>query len=176
MSTSDPSAETVLKDVEDVRGQKPPAGNAVLLPDVEVIARLANEFFAALPMQPPTPGLLPASPSVPSEIKSPVTGDVAGISPATAPAATTNVPPSVPGTPPQVDQEKADSIGASPTYPSTTELFSFPSVPGFSAANAASASPISETELSAIPSSLTDAPLRPSAFTSAAPPSVPGVP
>ena len=176
MSTSDPTAETVLKDVEDAQARRPTSGSSVLLPDVEVIARLANEFFAALPVQPPTPGSLPASPSVPSEVKSPVTKDVAGVSPATAPTAATNVPPSVPGTPPQVDQEKANSLGAPPTYPSAKELISFPSVPGFSAANAAAASPISETELSSIPSSLTDAPLRPSAFTAAQPPSVPGAP
>lgn len=176
MSTSDPSAETVLKDVEDAQAPRPAAGPSVSLPDVEVIARLANEFFSALPMQPRTEGSLPASPSVPSEVKTPVTKDVAGVSPATAPTAATNVPQSVPATPPQVDQERANSLGAPPTYPSATELFSFPGVSGFSAANAASASPISETELSSIPSSLTDAPLRPSAFTAAQPPSVPGAP
>jgi cysteine desulfurase / selenocysteine lyase len=176
MSTSDPSAETVLKDVEDAQAQGPPAGSGLSLPGVEVIARLANEFFAALPTQPPTPGSLPASPSIPSEVKTPVTKDVAGVSPATAPRAATNIPQSVPGAPPQVDQGKTTSLGAPPTYPSATELFSFPGVPGFSVANVASNSPISETELSSIPSALTDAPLRPSAFTSAQPPSVPGAP
>jgi cysteine desulfurase / selenocysteine lyase len=174
MSTSDPSAETVLKNVEDA--QKSPAGGVAALPDLEVITRLANEFFAALPAQPTTAGALPASPSVPSEVKTPVTKDVAGVSPATAPTAATNVPQSIHGAPVQVDQQRTTSFEAPPAYPSATELFSFPGVPGFSAVNASSASPITEVELTSIPSSLADAPLRPSAFTSAALPSVPGAP
>ncbi|HEY1462031.1 MAG TPA: family 2A encapsulin nanocompartment cargo protein cysteine desulfurase [Terriglobales bacterium] len=174
MSTSDPSAETVLQDAEDVQGK--PAGSGVSLPDLEVITRLANEFFAAVPSQPSASGIMPVSPVAPSEAKSPVTSDVAGLSSATAPSAATNVPPSIPGTPAQVDQQKANSPGTARTYPSGTELFTFSGVPGFSAANLSSTSPLTETELSSIPSSLTDAPLRPSAFTSAAPPSVPCAP
>src|SRR5579872_620054 len=129
MSTSDSSAETVLKDGEDT--QKSPARGLASLPDLEVITRLANELFAAMPVQLPGTGSLPASPSIPSEVKSPATKDVAGVSPATVPTTATNVPPSFPAGPhqadlPQARQERANSLGSVPTYPSAEALFSFP--------------------------------------------------
>ena len=62
MSTSDPSAETVLTDSKLAENQQAGIG---ALPDLAMITRLANEFFSALPVH-PGPGSLSAAAPVPA--------------------------------------------------------------------------------------------------------------
>jgi len=129
------------------------SGAMAALPDPAVIARLANEFFAALPGQPGSSGVgLPSgAPGSPVEVSSI----------ATAPP-NPSAPPSAPIAAPYfTERENAVSPASEASYPSLVGLFSFPA--------------LTETDLGAIPASLTDAtPRRPDAFASAAPPAIPG--
>ena len=179
MSTSDPSAETVLTLEDKTEGAK--NSNALAaLPDLEVIAKLANEFFAALPGQAPnlaapTPGGVDAS-AVPAP------GGIVPDVPGAASTGTGGFSPTPPPAPLSLlEREQAGSLTAPPTYPSATELFSFPGVPGAErGANVpklpSPAPSFTEAELSNIPASLVDVPLRPAAFASASPPALPGTP
>ena len=58
MTTSDPRAETVVP-LEDKAGSAEDSNALAALPDLELIAKLANEFFAALPGQ----ASIPAAPA-----------------------------------------------------------------------------------------------------------------
>src|SRR5882762_6942299 len=124
MNTSDPG--TVSTPVTESSVDKAPTG----VIDPEVITRLANEFFSALPSQPGTPSVAPpvqpptsasgadlshtpVSPSVP------LAADVSP-SPATSfPAGAT------PGAPLYfLEREGTASHVTTPAYPSAAELFS----------------------------------------------------
>jgi cysteine desulfurase / selenocysteine lyase len=124
------------------------------VPDPAVIAKLANEFFAALPgAGPPTNAGLPA----------PAPGD-AGVIRAVA------LPPvagSLPGAPPK---SVPNSI---PDYP--REMFSFPSNAGMPQPPSVSpASPLNEADFRAIAASLAGAlPLAPQVTAASAPAAVP---
>jgi cysteine desulfurase / selenocysteine lyase len=127
------------------------------LPDPAVIARLANEFFAALP-QGPVPQGGGATPSLATDA-----GATPSVVPSSADAA---APPAAP-----------------PSFPPVNEMFSFPGVPGVASPPSLpppSSSPpsglLTEADLRAIPASLAGVP----AFAPAAPgtvaPPVPGSP
>src|SRR5450631_2827441 len=141
------------------------------LPDPAVIARLANEFFAALPVNVPAPdnvgasvparattGALPAASSLP-------TSSPAGVTPLTP--ALPNVPssPAAPGSMAYVF-DRTSPLNASPSLPSLNEAFAFPAVPGAQAmpgipempASAPGAT-LTEADLRAIPASLGNVPL-----------------
>ena len=188
MSTSDPSSESVLTaDTDDTKVAENLPGGMASLPDLTTIARLANEFFAALPGRDVTPGAVP--PATPPSgvdskpfLASPTDVAVASsnVPYAASPIGETFSPPGEPGAPFYfVERENAGSPTATPTYPSAIELFRFPSVPGVQAASNIPGSPVpsslSEAELGAIPASLADfTALRPDAYASASPPAVPG--
>jgi cysteine desulfurase/selenocysteine lyase len=188
MSTSDPASETVLTtDTGNTKVRESSPGAMASLPDAAVIARLANEFFAALPGH----GVTAGATSVPTPPAPPPAGIVFPPIPASpavgeqvAPQALDFVlPPSLPGSPAYFfAPEKAASPTAAPTYPSATELFSFPSVPGAQPLPsipflpwAQAPVPSSKAGLSAIPALLTEAsPRRPESYAFASPPPVPG--
>jgi cysteine desulfurase / selenocysteine lyase len=185
MSTSDPSSETVLT-VDNTEATEN-SGGVASLPDLAVIARLANEFFAALPEQASSPGTSPAGTPAPASIGVdthgfPFPSGVAPNVPGGPSPAAVNFSPEVPGSPSHiVEREKAGSLSTPPTYPSATELFSFPGVPGTQPLpNIPSlpppASSLTEADLGAIPVSLLDTPFRPPASVSAPPPALPGAP
>ncbi|HSS95736.1 MAG TPA: hypothetical protein VLK33_01830, partial [Terriglobales bacterium] len=148
--------------------------------DPSVIAKLANEFFSALPKPPGMPAM-PTQPPTPLAAHvptPPVAPNIPG-SGAISPPTTVLPENAAPGAPLYfLDREGTTSHSATPSLPSVTELFSFPSVPGtpsISDAPGLPAQSISESELAAIPGSLADAtPLRASAYAAANPPAVPG--
>ncbi len=191
MSTSDPPSESVLTpDPDDAKVREDVSGGRASLPDLAMIASLANEFFAALPGRGMTPGAVPTtSPAIApsgvdskSFLASPT--DVAVAAPSVSypasPTGETFSPPGASAAPfYSVEREKAGSPTAAPTYPSAIELFSFPTVPGVQAApnipGSPAPSPLSEAELGTIPASLADfTAQRPDAYASASPPAVPG--
>ncbi len=141
----------------------------VSLPDPSVIARLANEFFAALPGNATAPdsvgaampaGVLPVLPSVLSE--------PGGIQP-NPPALTRElpgapVPPAVPGSLAYF-LDRTSPLNVAPSLPSWNDAFSFPGVsgaqavpaiPGMSASGLSA--PLTESDLRVIPASLENVP------------------
>jgi len=164
-----------------------PSGIASV-PDVSVIARLANEFFAALPGQPSNPAsTVPAktlmggvdSSSIP--FQPPGLSGVAPQSPDLASPRAAMAPPAVAGSPFYFLERESPAFSTSATaYPSVKELFTFSRLPDMSPQSTSSAFPsptptLTEAELGAVPATLTDAtPLRPDAFASASTPAVPG--
>ena len=114
------------------------------LPDPDVIARLANEFFAALPRS-PVPLDDTARTSNPTEINS-------------VPLAAPNPLPNNP------DAGRASPTIAPPSFPPVNEMFAFPGVPGVASPPSLptpSSSPpsgqLTEADLRAIPASLAGA-------------------
>ncbi|HTA23699.1 MAG TPA: family 2A encapsulin nanocompartment cargo protein cysteine desulfurase [Terriglobales bacterium] len=142
MSTSDRVVEEVP--TADANAPPNPFTGLASLPNPDVIARLANEFFVALPGS----GALPSS--------------VAGApSPDTGPVTETVIaaPKSAAG--PYFDGARATPFGAIPSFPSIRDAFSFPNVPGGAAPPDISAPPsspqvgqLNEADLRAIPASL----------------------
>jgi cysteine desulfurase/selenocysteine lyase len=140
------------------------------LPDPAVIARLANEFFAAMPGGATTPENVGASaparattgsfPAVPWFATSPPAG-VTALAPAI---------PSVPASPAAPGSlayflDHTSPLNASPSLPSLNEAFAFPDVPGAqllpgipAMPTSAPGAPLTETELRAIPASLGNVP------------------
>src|ERR1700687_2255772 len=142
MSTSDPgttdpgttdrrSAERVALADQGLGAPTDNVGSAAMfaLPDPSVIARLANEFFAALPGSATTPENVGASaparaaagplPAVPSFAQSPPAG-------VTALTATPDVPasPAAPGSLAYF-LDHTSPLNASPSLPSLNEAFAF---------------------------------------------------
>ena len=179
MNTSDPGSVSIP--APEVSEAKVPADLQGVI-DPSVIAKLANEFFSALPKPPGVPAM-PTQPPTPPAAHvptPPVVPNVPG-SGAIAPPTTVLRENAAPGAPLYfLDREGATSHTAAPSFPSVTELFSFPHVPGTPSISDAPGAPaplpsLSESELAAIPSSLADAtPSRASAYTAANPPAVPG--
>src|SRR6266478_3561327 len=173
MSTSDPaSAERPAPDSTQDSGTRTLdnlSAVMVSLPDAAVIARLANEFFAALPGNVTAPdsvgatmpaGALPVPPSVPSA--------PAGIQ-ANPPALTQElpdapVPPAVPGSLAYF-LDQTSPLNVAPSLPSLNDAFSFPSVSGAQAvpgipgvSTSGLSAPLTESDLRAIPASLGNLP------------------
>jgi cysteine desulfurase/selenocysteine lyase len=140
------------------------------LPDPVVIARLANEFFAALPGSATTPDNVGTSvparatagavPAVPW-LAQPFPGGATALDPAIP-----NVPtsPAAPGSLAYF-LDHTSPLNASPALPSLNEAFSFPGVPGAQPLPgipgmpaAAPGRPLTAAELRAIPASLGNEP------------------
>src|SRR5208282_687145 len=100
---------------EDAPKYENPFAAMSSLPDPAMIAKLANEFFAALPHSHVPLGT--ATTSLPTEIES--IGDP-GAAPAGVPL---NPSPNVP------DAAIASPMTAPPSFPSVNDMFSFPDVP-----------------------------------------------
>jgi len=137
------------------------------LPDPAVIARLANEFFAALPQSPVRQGSI-ATTSPPTEI------DSGAVPPPVAPSPSPNV----------LDAERGSPTTATPSFLPVNEMFAFPGVPGVASPPSLPTLPpspqsgqLTEADLRAIPASLVGATaLVRGAPGIVAPPPVPGLP
>jgi cysteine desulfurase / selenocysteine lyase len=173
MNTSDRLAAGVPTSApvdEGVQKYENPFAAMASLPDPAVIARLVNEFFAALPRSPLPPDST-ATTSPPTEIDA---GSVPGAVP----------PPVAPSPSPDVlDAERASPMTAPPSFPSVNEMFAFPGVPGVASLPGIPAPPssppssqLTEADLRAIPASLAGATLVPGAPGTFAPPSTSGSP
>jgi cysteine desulfurase/selenocysteine lyase len=202
MSTSDPaSAErptpVSTKNSSGLTGDSPHAAMASL-PDLAVIARLANEFFAALPAN-AAPGNVGASIPGPA-----TTSNIPALSPealslrpdipnqelaadAESPTSKPADPPPSPAVPGAAGYflDRTSPLNATPSFPSLNDAFSFPGVPGAQPVpgipafpSAIPATPLTEADLRAIPASLTDVPSFTSSFapgvSSASSPQTPG--
>jgi cysteine desulfurase/selenocysteine lyase len=173
MSTSDPasaerSVPVAVQDSGSLTGDTPPAAMASLS-DVAAIARLANEFFAALPAAASGLPVVPSpAPNVPTE----------------AQALTPKFPDAVPTFPAPGSVgyflDRTSPLNAAPSFPSLNAVFSFPHVPGaqpvpgIPAFPSMPATPLSEADLRAIPASLADLPSFVPGVPTVASPPVPG--
>jgi cysteine desulfurase / selenocysteine lyase len=173
MSTSDPaSAERApLSQASDAgvsQGERPSLGTFAL-PDVAVITRLANEFFAALPATENIGASLPASAT---DASLPAAQSVVPSLPVDAPANPqafaqpfSEIPqsPAVPGSTGYFF-DRTSPLNATPTFPSLNDAFSFPGVPGAQAPGipgvpaTVPGMPLTEADLRAIPASLGNVP------------------
>jgi cysteine desulfurase / selenocysteine lyase len=144
---------------------------AASLPDPAVIARLANEFFAALPRSRVLQGV--------TETTSPSTEIAPGVVPGAVPPATAPTP-----SPNILNAERASPTTAPPSFPPVNEMFAFPGVPGVASPPSFPAPPssppsgqLTEADLRAIPASLAGAmALVPGAPGTVTPSPVPGSP
>jgi len=154
------------------------------LPDPAVIARLANEFFAALPGNASPAGAPSAwvpSATPPTEAAPPALAGAAAGAGALAPK-TPDVPTALPGEFVYfLDGAKMSPLSVTPSFPSLPEVFSFPGVPGAQSspnvpgASASNSTPQAKSDLRAIPSSSPSATaLAPSASNAALPATLPG--
>ena len=187
MSTSDPgSAErpALVEQGPAVPAEDSRSVGVFALPDPAVIARLANEFFAALPgaenvgASAParaTAGALPvaSSPSPPTEVP---------VNPLAFAQQFPDTPvsPAVPGSTGYFF-DRASPLNTSPSLPSLNEAFAFPGVPGAQAMPGipgmpvpAPNMPLSEADLRAIPASLGNVPVFAPAVPSASSLPLPG--
>ncbi len=140
------------------------------LPDVAVIARLANELFAALPGAAVPQAGAEAEPGI-----APPMADAAGLTsgvpnvmpPADIPGlsqpASSQPDPALPGAAAFyfLDAEKVASRSTAPVFPPVMDVFSFPGVPGFQAVPlppVMPSSPPAEADLSTLTSVPTGAP------------------
>jgi cysteine desulfurase/selenocysteine lyase len=167
MSTSDRAAAELPP---DANAPPNPFTGLASLPDPDAIARLANEFFAALPGS----GVLPST--------------AAGASlPDTGAATETAIAAPKSATGPYFDRERATPFGAIPSFPSIRDAFSFPNVPGSAGPPDIPIPPISpqvgqlsEADLRAIPGSLAGSTALVPGSTGSFPPppvsSLPGLP
>ena len=185
MSTNDPGTSDRSPDP----GSNAPAddrGSATMfaLPDPGVIARLANEFFAALPSNAAVPENVSANAPVRA------TTDPAQVSSsATAPAGVRALTPTIPDVPEYPAApgslayflDRTSPLNATPTFPSLNEAFAFQAVPGAQTlpgipgvpASAPSA-PLTEADLRAIPASMGDVPPFAPGIPATSSPSTPG--
>jgi len=166
MSTSDPaSAERpALDQAQDSAVLKDGNLSAAMasLPDPAVIARLANEFFAALPASQDNVGAsVPARAAAGSLPEMPSQPDT----PALAPKLPDPTPSfAVPGALAYfLDGKSTSPLNAPPSFPSLNEAFSFPGVAGAQPLpgipvlpSPVPAIPLTEADLRAIPASFTD--------------------
>ncbi len=156
------------------------------LPDPAVIARLANEFFAALPGSAVAPDNVGAS--VPARA---TTGSVPMVpsSLPSLPVGVTTLAPTIPGVPESPAApgslayflDRTSPLNASPTLPSLNEAFAFqgvpgaqpmPGMPGMPAS--APGAPLTEADLRAIPTSLGNVPAFAPGIPAGSPPPAPG--
>jgi cysteine desulfurase / selenocysteine lyase len=169
MSTNDPGTSDRSPDQETALTDRGSAAMFVL-PDPSVIARLANEFFAALPSNAAAPENVGASapdrattssvPMVPSPLPS-------------APAGVTALAPTIPNVPESPTApgslayflDRTSPLNATPTFPSLNEAFAFQTVPGAQPLpgipgmpSSAPGAPLTEADLRALPASLGNVP------------------
>jgi cysteine desulfurase / selenocysteine lyase len=136
----------------------------VALPDPAMIARLANEFFAALPANaaaPGTPSLAVPNAGIPLQA---VPGSPASMS---ASAPTTHDIPTTVAAPGSSSYffDRISPLNSSPSFPAVNEAFAFPAVPGAQVMPgipgmpaSTPGAPFTEAELRAIPASLGSVP------------------
>ena len=180
MSTSDPASadRPSLDSNQDSAAATPDNLSAVMvsLPDPAVIARLANEFLAALPAIATAP--VGVSPNPPSGFT---------VSPFPVPPSLPSAPTGIPVNPPTLAQEfpttpvsavpgslayfldRTSPLNVAPSFPSVNEAFSFPGVPGAQVVSrihgipemlpaSGPGAPLTEADLRAIPASLGNVP------------------
>ncbi len=190
MSTSDPTVDNPGAAELAARGREPGTSEPLAqnlaptmfaLPDPAVIARLANEFFAALPGNAPenvgasVPARAPAggAPTLPQF--APVPADVQA-NPQALAQQLRDVPqsPAAPGSLAYF-LDRTSPLNVAPSFPSLNEAFAFPGVPGAQAMPGipgmpapVPGAPLTETELRAIPATLGNVP----AFAPGLPPGV----
>lgn len=169
MSTNDPGTSDRSPDQGTALADDRGSAAMFALPDPLVIARLANEFFAALPSNAAVPENVGAS--APGRATA---GDVpAASSFVPAPAGGTAFTPPIPSVPESPAApgslayflDRTSPLNATATLPSLNEAFAFQAVPGAQPLPgipgmpvSAPAAPLSETDLQAIPSSLGNVP------------------
>jgi cysteine desulfurase/selenocysteine lyase len=169
MSTNDPgsdrSAERAASADQNSTALADDHGTAAMfaLPDPAVIARLANELFAALPGSATTPENVGTSaPARATTGSAPMVPSMLPSSPAGVTAPTPTIPnvPAAPGSLPYF-LDHTSPLNISPSFPSLNEAFSFPGVPGAQPLPgipgmpaSAPGAPLTEVELRAIPASL----------------------
>ncbi len=188
MSTSDPgtserrpaepAALSQTADAGATASENPSLGTFAL-PDPAVIARLANEFFAALPGSafPPnvdasalaraTPGGAPVTPS----LAAPPTDVPANPQAFAQPFSEIPQSPAVPGST-SYFFDRTSPLNATPSFPSLNDAFLFPGVPGAQAMPGVPGMPattpgmpLTEADLRAIPASLGSVPAFAPGFT-----------
>jgi cysteine desulfurase / selenocysteine lyase len=185
MSTNDPGTSDRSPDQGTTLADDRGSAAMFALPDPSVIARLANEFFAALPSNAAVPELGGAS--VPARATA---GSVPAVSSFdTAPAGVTALGATIPNAPESPAApgsvayflDRTSPLNSSPTYPSLNEAFAFqavpgaqplPGVPGMPAS--VPGSPLTEEDLRAIPASLRNVPTFAPGIPTASAPSAPG--
>jgi cysteine desulfurase / selenocysteine lyase len=186
MSTNDPGTSDRSPDNVSALAEDRGSATMFALPDPSIIARLANEFFAALPSNAAVPENVGASaparattnPAPAVSSFAPAPGGVAALSPAIP-----NVPesPAAPGSLAYF-LDRTSPLNASPTLPSLNEAFAFQAVPGAQAmpgipwlpASAPGAPRLTETDLRAIPASLGNVPSFAPSMPAGSSPSTPG--
>ena len=168
MSTNDPaSAERPAPVPAQDSGATADSLSAAMssFPDPAVIARLANEFFAALPAH-------AAPDNVGASVPARATTGLPAVSseiPADAPSRAPGLPDAAPSlaTPGTAGYflDRASPLNATPSFPSLNDAFSFPGVPGAHPVpgipafpSSIPSAPLTEADLRAIPASLTDVP------------------
>ena len=185
MSTNDPGTSDRSPDP----GSTAPAddrGSATMfaLPDSSVIARLANEFFAALPSNAAVPENVGAS--APARATT-GPGPMVPSSPP-APAGVTALTPTIPNVPESPAApgslayflDRTSPLNATPTFPSLNEAFVFQAVPGAQTLPGIPGMPdspltsLTEADLRAIPTSLGDVPSFTPGIPATSSPSTPG--
>ena len=185
MSTNDPGTSDRSPDP----GSTAPAddrGSATMfaLPDSSVIARLANEFFAALPSNAAVPENVGAR--APARATT-GPGPMVPSSPP-APAGVTALTPTIPNVPESPAApgslayflDRTSPLNATPTFPSLNEAFVFQAVPGAQTLPGIPGMPdspltsLTEADLRAIPTSLGDVPSFTPGIPATSSPSTPG--
>jgi cysteine desulfurase / selenocysteine lyase len=148
----------------------------VSLPDPALIARLANEFFAALPGSNSADNAGASAPARATAGSLPTAAVSPPLTEANPQASVPQFPdipqsPAVPGSTAYF-LDRTSPLNATPSFPSLNDAFSFPGVPGAQAipgipgmAAATPSAPLTESELRAIPASL-----------GSVPPFAPGIP
>jgi cysteine desulfurase/selenocysteine lyase len=185
MSTSDPGSAERAALADQESGALTNDGRSAAmasLPDPAVIARLANEFFAALPGNVSTENVGASAPARATAETLPAVPQFVPSPPAEAnPQALAQKASEVPQSPAAPGSlayflDHTSPLNLSPSLPSPNDAFSLPGAPGAQAMPGIPAmpaslpgAPLSEAELRAIPASLGSVP----AFAPAVPPSAP---
>jgi cysteine desulfurase / selenocysteine lyase len=184
MSTNDPGTSDRAPEQGSALADDRGSAAMFTLPDPGVIARLANEFFAALPSNAAVPDNVGAS-----ALARDTTGSAPASSFVPAPAGVTAFTPTVPRVPESPAApgslsyflDRTSPLNANPTLPSLNEAFAFqavpgalplPGIPGMSAS--APGAQLTEPDLRAIPSSLGNVPPFAQGIPAGSSPSTPG--
>jgi cysteine desulfurase / selenocysteine lyase len=185
MSTNDPGTSDRSPDQGSALADDRGSAAMFALPDPSAIARLANEFFAALPLNAPVPENVGAS--APARATTDAVPAVSSFVP--APAGVTALTPTIPKVPESPAApgslayfvDRTSPLNASPAFPSPNEAFAFQAVPGAQPLPGISgmpafapAAPLTETDLRAIPSSLGNVPSFAPGIPAVSSPSAPG--
>jgi cysteine desulfurase / selenocysteine lyase len=182
MSTNDPgTSDRSPGSGSPVQADDRGSATMFALPDPSVIARLANEFFAALPANAVVPENVGASAPVRATTDAIPSVSSFAPSPASVAAPTPSVPesPAAPGSLAYFF-DRTSPLNATPTFPSLNEAFAFQAVPGAQPLPGIPGMPasapvaLSEADLRAIPASLGDVPSFAPGIPDGSSPSTPG--